>query len=202
MRKRKIISIRRYQNEKKYIIQKKDAFEWIAIIISFCALTVSLVALIKTIEGTKISNRPFIIVEPPTMYSFPDFVVNKEMNFSQVFFNVKNVGNTPAYNVHLKTSLEIYDSNFSSTPIFKNDNNKFSNTLVKGVDYQLEIYPNRNFSEKEVNDLISKKKYIYVYGILSYADIFDDTHSTKFCYRLVEIGFDGFRLYSNFNSAN
>ncbi len=36
-------------------------------IISFSAFVVSLIALIKTVEGTKISNRPFIIVERPNM---------------------------------------------------------------------------------------------------------------------------------------
>ena len=194
---------RKKGNKVNYIYpQKKNLFEWIAIIISLCAFTVSLIALIKSVEGTKISNRPFVIIEPPKMYSFPDFVENKEVNFSQVFFNVKNIGNTPAYNVHLKTCLEVYDSNFSSNPFFQNNDSEFNTTLVKDVNYQLEVYPYREFSTTEVNDLISEKKYIYVYGMITYSDVFDDTHITKFCYRLVEIGFNGFKLYSSFNSAN
>ncbi len=70
------------------------------------------------------------------------------------------------------------------------------------MNYELEVYPYRKFSALEVNDIIKKKKYIYVYGLFTYSDVFDDKHIIKFCYRLMDINFNGLRLNNNYNSAN
>ncbi|MDP3150820.1 MAG: hypothetical protein Q8N83_17010 [Ignavibacteria bacterium] len=187
---------------KRVYLNKKITFDWIAILISFAAFIVSLIALFKTIEGTKISNRPFVIVETPKMYSLPDFDGKQEIVFLQIFLNVRNIGNTPAYNVQLKTCINIYEDDFPLKPYFPSNNTEFNNTLIKDADYQLEVRMYRKFTISEVKDLISKKNFVYIYGVFTYSDIFNDSHITEFCYRLLEFDFDGFRPNKNHNSAN
>jgi hypothetical protein len=176
-------------------------FKWGTLSASILALVVSFLAFNNSVDSKKISNRPYVVVEDIRYSGMPSLERGNSVDNFEVEVLVKNVGQTPAYNTVIKSTMNIYGSNFTIAPEF-NKESETGKVLVNGSEYYFRVNNIRPFSIEKINEVNDKKSFIYVYGIISYSDIFHDYHVTKFCFRMDFLGFDGFKFFKTFNSAD
>ncbi len=177
------------------------ALKWMAVIASISALIISALAYVYSIESTKLSNRPYIVA--PNLrqhFRFDLKNISESPNFDAIV-KIQNVGQTPAFHLIIKSAINIYGKEFSSNPDFLDYPGK-DIILPNGSYYNIELNNNREFNSQEIDDVREKKKFFYDYGELSYTDIFDDHHITKFCFRLEDSSIGEWNFYDKWNEMN
>jgi hypothetical protein len=184
------------------VSKKSDGFfKWGSLIFSVVAVIISYFAFLNSVESKVISNRPYVIVEEIRYSGMPGLERGNSVDNFEVEVLVRNVGLTPAYKSEFKSAMNIYGPEFTNTPDFNVELEK-GKIFVNNSVYYIPIKNIRPFSVEDINKLNDKTNFIYVYGILTYQDIFDESHTTKFCFRMDFLGFDGFKFYKSFNDAD
>jgi len=111
----------------------------------------------------------------------------------QTVVNIKNMGQTPAYDVSIVSLAMIVDYpfkngqapvSFGSAPLLREvfgTKNKFV-VIGPGEVIQTSAIPSEPFTPDEIKDVIVNKKKAYVVvGAVYYKDAFGGTHFTHFC---------------------
>ena len=143
-------------------------------------------------EMHRVANlRQYIQFDLKTLSGSPNFDAEVK---------IKNVGQTPAFHLIIKSAINIYAKEFSSDPNFIDLPGK-EIILPNGSYYDIKLSNIREFNSQEIDDVREKKKFFYAYGELSYTDIFDDHHITKFCFRLEDWSFGGWKFYNKYNEV-
>ena len=151
-------------------------FKWIPIIVSMFALGISVFAIVQSGRNFKFQNRAYIMIENISK----DRSFNRGKNKFTLFgYDINNFGNTPAHNINIRASVCVFDSSFTSTPLY-------SNHIIKNIILSPKTNIDRSYSfpifiEKEQWDPINKGKlFYYFYGIVEYKDIWGHSHTTLF----------------------
>lgn len=180
--------------------------------ISFIALIVAGLAALFAYNQTevaeksmKISNRPYIIVEGIQAYVMNTWDDQHPHSFEDVRTDViiKNVGQTPSYKTRFKSAVNIYGNEFPDDPEYDNLIMNIPGIIMaKGTDWKFETKNFREFSAEEIIQVINRNLFIYVYGEITYYDIFDDEHLIKFCFRINKIDINDYGFCEKYNDAN
>ena len=156
-------------------------------------------------KSMKISNRPYVIATKPKINQLYFSDDNTDLAFTQSF---SNLGQTPAYETVIYSKVVLADKNF-------NPGDHSLQNVVRVIDHdstQIVLGNNQNTSilheyEGEIFTFEEMKKteeraelFIYIYGTITYTDIFEDSHKTEFCYKL-NFKKRTFETHNNFNKA-
>jgi hypothetical protein len=122
------------------------------------------------------------------------------------YVEAKNFGQTPAYNVRLRYMVKLREV-ISSEPFSLPEGAKASAaTLAPGTPMHDEFTPNQMLGPNQLLAIKSGSKAIYIFGVITYDDIFNTERTTKFRYMLDgEVGpsNDGaLRICADGNEAN
>lgn len=163
---------------------KKTLGEWIRDangIIAIVTIVIAIIALCSLRESKVTSKRQLRAYIAPILQN-----TKIEYPSVKVSMIIENFGITPAQNCKVNRVMEILPFPLPQTTIFKISTDKIKQTS--------RIYPKQStptistvektFLSADLVDTFSKKatSAVYVYGILTYDDIFNDDHSTKFCF--------------------
>lgn len=166
--------------------RRNQLLKWlIPIIIASLALFISYLAFNHSVESTKLSNRPFIVVMEAFTSMWPAMRKNlqlEELNNLQANIKIMNAGSTPAFNVVMKSAISIYGEAFIDDPEYR-DFIWEERILVNDQIYEVYAHSFRKFTQDELNDAVDKKKFFYAYGEITYTDIFEEKHVTRFCFQ-------------------
>jgi hypothetical protein len=125
--------------------------------------------------GIKFNNRAYIQVDSIS-YKIKEFTYS-------IYYS--NRGKTPAYKVTIisNTKLETMGINNIDFKNLKKSSKADSTTYYLGAEQPLfTIYSFKNkLLNFNFNDIDNQRKSWYIWGIISYKDIFGDYHKTKFC---------------------
>ena len=177
------------------------ALKWMAIVASISALFIALLTYFYSIESTKISNRAYLVAEKTSMSHLLSLKTLGESPDFGTVVRIKNAGQTPAFHLKIKAAINIYDKEFSSDPDFI-DSTDAEIILIPGYIYRHGLKNIREYNSQEIEEIKEGEKFFYAYGELSYTDIFDDRHITKFCFRFEEWSFGGWKFYKKYNEVN
>lgn len=114
-----------------------------------------------------------------------------------------NVGKTPAYQVHHVKGLKI-----GGTGIYEHEINEVKKAeefrdLAMGasVHSSFTVETKDPISQEESDEIMIGKKAWYVFGRITYADIFGERHHTRYCF-VFDPEKDTFESYHRYNDAN
>ncbi len=136
---------------------------------------------LQTMERSlKLAQRAWV---GPTGVSMLNELRTNEPIVSRVI--LRNTGLTPALNVettvHILSSnipLERFDEEEAFKPI---ENPRRSGTLFPSPSIGVMIMDS-TYSEFEVKEIVNERAWIYLFGITTYVDIFEEPRDTKFCF--------------------
>lgn len=117
---------------------------------------------------------------------------------------ITNSGRTPARNLNTLISLISLKADAKLDPKYMVDaTTQPSNTVMQpGMTFSLRPLPIKGIvSKADIDDLASGRYIIYMFGLITYEDIFGHPHSTKFC-MYVTPDFTTFRGCSAYNEAD
>jgi hypothetical protein len=168
--------------------QRNQLLKWlIPTIIASLALVISFLAYFHSMESNEISNRPFVAVIEANSFTWPTMRKNIPLKNLGAYIAIKNVGRTPAYKTEIKSAISIYGADFTDYPEYKDSAEQKQQVLINDKIYSIDVTSFREFTEKEINDVLDKKKFFYAYGEITYTDIFEEEHLTRFCFIRSEI---------------
>lgn len=173
-------------NEKQ---AKFDTFrEWGTLIASGIAVIISIFAFFNSHEQTKLaekslkfSNRPYIIIKINEDYSGGRELDNFEIT-------IKNIGQTPSYKTRIFAEMEI--TKVDSITLTDDNYRRAKEIKLIGV-LEKDISNNTVFiitdsleriNRTDIGRINSKEIFVFIYGYITYEDIFKDTHRTEFCF--------------------
>lgn len=98
-------------------------------------------------------------------------------------FMLSNSGKTPALNLTFKITNHFYRSTETFVPYYEEPKtNTTVGTLFPGVRMKLDTLETPGVAERAQVSALSKGEYIdYIYGEVSYEDVFGQPHKTSFC---------------------
>jgi len=182
-------------NPSKIVKQRNLLLKWlIPTIIASLALVISFLAYFHSIKSNKISNRPFVAIIEAHSYRWPALTKNKGLDNLGTNVKIMNVGRTPAFRTKIITAINIYGKEFINSPEYR-DSSRAEQVLINDKIYDINVDSFRKFTKEEINDVIDKKKFIYAYGEITYTDIFEDEHLTRFCF-IWDLGWTQLPKYS------
>jgi hypothetical protein len=160
----------------------------------------------KIIEMSRIDQRAWVGVDGVACYRFEK---GKPFPVSVV---IKNTGKTPALKCIVKPYMDYDAPDLNIETFIKSDDfvtkskivandlgndAMFPNTDRHTIPMQLPLIP----TDFMVNNIMKNIDCIYVFGNITYDDIFGAIHSTTFCY-VYDPTSASFKVYHQYNSAN
>ena len=164
--------------------------------LSVLALTVSALAFLTTYEQSHVANRAYYAVVEPTLDT--DSLTNRRLFGTYI---ETNLGNTPAYDVTANKQLRILSKD--SLPDIGSLPTR-SNPIVVGSHVQMPpfaIWSDSVLTNQDIEALRSGKRRIYLFGKITYTDIFNRSQWTTFCYEYV-FRWKKFFAYPRYNDAS
>jgi hypothetical protein len=127
----------------------------------------------------------------------------KEGENTQFFFLVGNSGKTPALKTTFKITAAVLASDAPFVAKYEKPVSAPTVGVVQpGVKFPLNTLPSRGIATKEHIDALKSGKWIYyIYGIISYEDVFERKHQTSFCVYLTP-SLDQMLSCGSYNSAD
>lgn len=175
--------------------------KWGTFIVSGIAIIISILALVNSQKQTEISkqslkfgNRPYVIVRKNES--------DIENQFDSFLIYIKNIGQTPAYNIRIFAEKII--SNVDSVNLTNNDYSRMKE--IKQIPF-LENIPfgeaiiltdSLGIDEIDRESIKTKKVFLFIYGSAIYDDIFKDSHRTDFCFFYNSYWY---KFYKKYNEA-
>jgi hypothetical protein len=103
--------------------------------------------------------------------------------FQGPLIRVINSGKTPAFDVETLITQDAFIA--SIKPLFNLTREKFevrsASTLLPGTTVDLKAKPLEVVTAANINDIQTRKAVIYIWGSISYTDVFHVKHKTLFC---------------------
>jgi hypothetical protein len=131
----------------------------------------------SSMKFTKIDMRAFLDI---TAIDPAQFMVGRGLKFQ---FIATNSGRTPAYNVEFKASQAVGDIVMYDFGNLEDSINKAKITIGPGLDSPILLFGGKyNLILSDSLLIQSGKHKWYIWGILTYKDIFTENHRVKFCY--------------------
>jgi|GEM_PF-3941218 len=131
----------------------------------------------ETLDSTREDRRAWV---GPVEVILPDFGRTANDHFGVW---IKNSGRTPARKVVTKISTQFIPSDADLTPVYKNVGLTESVSVIQPemrIAIKSLAYP-AVINRPEMKELRSGKKTLYMYGLITYEDVFHHPHWTKFC---------------------
>ncbi len=152
-------------------------------------LNQSRAALDATIENFRLDQRAWV---GPIHVILPEYVANgkqvyiKEGQPMKIGVFVANSGKTPALKVknNFATRFLKAGDEFDPNDHIKKPSIQASSVLQPGMNFSLKPLPEGNSSKSDVDDLTSGRYILYMFGLITYEDIFGRPHTSKFCLSL------------------
>jgi len=131
-------------------------------------------------ELSSIANVANVIPDPPELEQYAR-VVNPKIG-PVATIGIKNVGQSPSYNVVHTAS--IYLRAYTNPPVtlvkLPNEGDPSTIILGPGVGTSMDVWLNDPLSDLETANLKAGLAVIYVVGVITYTDIFGKNHSTHY----------------------
>jgi hypothetical protein len=149
-------------------------------------------AIKDTHTSFQIGTRAWVIPKGatvrPTKLDAPNHVIVREsegIKDSQapaVSVTLVNSGHSPARDAKTTIRIEVADSLVLDNYVFPSTQNIIQSASVIAPDGLSSAGDAYSFSGNQFNDVKNGKRFLTIYGISTYLDIFGDSHETKFCY--------------------
>lgn len=192
----------------KWNVEKKiNILEVIGAAVAIYALYILIGQSAELKKTTEIADKTLKLTEKSNIISNRAYIVVPEMtanllayNSVNVYFVIKNCGQTPAYDVRDSVCVKIIQS--GTEP----DTTKFTHSIGKTTygsqDEQSDnIQSVEIIGESDLKQIESGSLKIYFWGRITYKDIFGNRHITRFCSEYVADA-GKFRTYKNYDEAN
>jgi len=177
----------RNEREKRDLIAQQEMADWAVgvfwatlagVVIASLAFFGLLFQIGENRRSTKQQLRAYLSTEPLGIKSR----IGRKDCLGHIL--LKNVGQTPAFNVWLKVMLTRHTEKEWQPVDYADDPLKVSRALHPGGSMsQGSQGPFLNIAEIDVATKNAELPYIYIWGIARYDDIYGERHTTKFCYR-------------------
>lgn len=129
-------------------------------------------------EQFRVSNRPYFILAHVDTLRFAE----GESLATRV--HLKNVGNTPAFDVSVTANIESFADSFPDQPIYSKVSKKPSSGIIAQHDTAfVHVSTVTKMNLAIMSELLTGKITLYVHGVIKYKDIFKNIHETTFCGR-------------------
>ncbi len=149
---------------------------------------------------SKLGIRPYLMVQKVKLFQF---IIGKKIEFE---IHLSNTGNTPAQNIH-----SVYLMKIGGTGVYESEFKKlynesgFGSYVVSSTENGIVINQVCKFErilkeEVSVNILNGNLKF-FIYGFITYTDLFKDSHTTYMCYEFIPSR-EIFVQYEQFNKFN
>jgi hypothetical protein len=133
-------------------------------------------------RNTKKELRAYLAMETIIIDSITDDVI---------FYSIKviNTGKTPAYHVSSISKIKpdgtgIYEKEIND--VMPHNTKTTSLMRGNGMSFTLSFKPEAGYIAKEMISKIKKGIVdFYIYGNVNYIDVFNDQHTTRFCYNII-----------------
>jgi hypothetical protein len=114
-----------------------------------------------------------------------------------VALTVENLGKTPAFDLTVDDRLEVIPDPIPDQLPLSNPENP--SRYVLGPGKNVTSGCTVHLSASDIDDVYHKRRYLASYGVLSYRDVFQQRHETRWCFYY--FGGHGFTVASKHNSA-
>jgi hypothetical protein len=154
---------------------------WIAVILSFIGTAFVAVTLILTVRTSRRELRAYVSVKP---LGLPVFDVGEKPCAT---VTITNGGATPAYEVEQYGTVLIDEFPLKLDPLageMERLGVKGQSTLHRGDEHSAPIQAHGTVTPRDIDDIVSGRKVIYVIGNVDYLDTFRKKRRTEFCYFL------------------
>ncbi|MES2000339.1 MAG: hypothetical protein V4446_13595 [Pseudomonadota bacterium] len=102
-----------------------------------------------------------------------------------------NSGHTPAHKINYWAKAAILDFPLPNDFVFTEPENTIKSSMFIGAQQSLELNAMVDdfVPDEEVENIkIGNSKRVYIWGIVTYIDVFDEVHTTKFCHSIFWFG--------------
>jgi hypothetical protein len=212
---------------KKVMVYKADKkptiAEWMLIVITFMLFVCNVIIIFTALNQTKsshlaaqsaadavgIAQKNVDLVDAAMRIDNRAYIVIEDIGFSSVgvgdisiYIGVKNCGKTPAYNVGCVNKIKISYTKpfFEEVAQYNVIDTVHSKAIGGNSPDNLDIPSDKKF----MSNWQSIGNTIFVFGVITYKDIFGTIHYTQFNGKVVSTNADGFKFkpIGNLNKAN
>jgi hypothetical protein len=161
-------------------------------------------ALNASIAASRLDQRAWICqtaVLPPVFRDGNRSVYLKDGEQTSLSTGIVNSGKTPARNVMQENSYRTLPFGVAFSPRYPGGGSRRVGVILPGVPFQLATPVTERVTSAQVNTYVTGANVLYLYGRISYDDIFGQAHETTYCMYLLR-DLTAFTDCDTYNEAN